>query len=150
MTEPQLQRANVADVLLQIARCKRVPELVQEPIGAELPIRTLVAMPRCAPAAVQPGLVGDPLQLPFMLLVRLAVNRGEHQIIRQINHLLRFAPFALCAPSARDRTSSVILWTGWTGSSDAQNYESESRPARLESYLISNESRFAAVCIPCI
>ena len=44
MAEPQLQRANVADVLLKIAGCKRVPEFVQEPIGAVLAFRALVAV----------------------------------------------------------------------------------------------------------
>jgi len=40
VTTSQPQREDISDVLLQITRCERVPKSVQEPIGAELTVRT--------------------------------------------------------------------------------------------------------------
>jgi hypothetical protein len=44
MAEPELQGANVADMILMVSRGEGVPELVQEPLMAVRPLRALVAM----------------------------------------------------------------------------------------------------------
>jgi len=44
LTHPVLQRFDVAYVILQVARCKRVPEFVEKEIRAVRPFRALVAV----------------------------------------------------------------------------------------------------------
>ena len=69
MSHPILQRLNIADVILQVARGKRVPEFVQEEIRAIWPFRTLVAVLRNALPTIQFRAEGDALDLELVPLV---------------------------------------------------------------------------------
>ena len=76
MTQPGLQRPNVAHMVLKIPGRKGVPKSMQEPLGAVFPFRAFVSMPRHAAATIQPRLVGDALQLCFLGLVGPAAAGG--------------------------------------------------------------------------
>jgi hypothetical protein len=61
VSHPILQGLYVADVILQVARRKRVPKFVKEEIGAVRPFRALVSVLRNASATIQFGVKGDAL-----------------------------------------------------------------------------------------
>jgi len=61
MSHPILQGLDIADVILEIARGKRVPEFVQKEIRAVRPFLAFVAMLRNALPAIQLGVKGDAL-----------------------------------------------------------------------------------------
>ena len=95
MSEPQLQRANITDVVLQVSRGKGMTEFVQEPVGAVLAFCAFVSVPRGTAAAVQASLVGDSFQLPLVLLVWFACRSREYQIVRIVFALALFVSLQL-------------------------------------------------------
>jgi hypothetical protein len=69
MPHPILQRFDVADVILLVARRKRVPKLVQEEVRTIWTLGALVAVLRDALPAVQIGMERDTLEFGLVALV---------------------------------------------------------------------------------
>lgn len=61
MSHPTLQGLDVTDVILEISRRERMPEFVEEEIGAVRSFRTFVAVLREALPAIQFCVKGDAL-----------------------------------------------------------------------------------------
>jgi hypothetical protein len=62
MSHPILQCLDIADVILQVARSKRVPKFVKKEIRTVRPLRTFVAVFRHALPAIHFRVEGDALQ----------------------------------------------------------------------------------------
>jgi len=75
--KPELQRANVADVILQVSGREGVAELVQEPPMAVRTISAAVLVRSDAISAVESGAMRNLLQLVLVLLVRFMICRRE-------------------------------------------------------------------------
>ena len=69
MSHPILQCLDVANVILQVPRGKRVPEFVEEEVRAVRTFRALVAMFRYALPAIQFRVECDALEFELVPLV---------------------------------------------------------------------------------